>query len=114
MMLPSFKSLIDFVLLSYVHVMYDIELPFITGLKDFYEIPILSKILRKCGGYFIDEEHLNNELYQIVVEELLGAMMKHRLILGYHLERNREKSGKVTMPKEFIFSNYINAYLRDV
>jgi glycerol-3-phosphate O-acyltransferase len=35
MLLPTFKSIIDFVLLSYVHVMYDIELPFVCGLKEF-------------------------------------------------------------------------------
>jgi glycerol-3-phosphate O-acyltransferase len=40
-------------------------------------------------------------------------MMKRRLILSYHLERHREKSGKVTLPDKFIFENFINAYLRD-
>ena len=35
MLLPSFKSVIDFTLLSYIHFMYEIELPFIAGLNDF-------------------------------------------------------------------------------
>lgn len=54
MLLPSFKSIIDFVLLSYVHVMYDIELPFLAGLKEFDQIPFLSRVMRRCGGYFVE------------------------------------------------------------
>mmetsp|Transcript_39105 Transcript_39105/g.37428 ORF Transcript_39105/g.37428 Transcript_39105/m.37428 type:complete len:194 (+) Transcript_39105:175-756(+) len=41
-------------------------------------------------------------------------MMKKRLILGYHLERNRERSGKLKPTQDFIFENYINAFLRNV
>ena len=39
-------------------------------------------------------------------------MMKSRLIMEYHIERRRERSGKLARPQEFIFENYINAYLR--
>lgn len=54
MLLPSFKSIIDFTLLSYIHIMYGIELPFINGLKEFDEINVLSRVMRRCGAYFID------------------------------------------------------------
>ncbi len=72
MLIPSFKSIIDFTLLSYIHIMYDMEMPFIAGLKEFDEINLLSRIMRRCGGYFVDEKYLQNQLYQIVLEELLG------------------------------------------
>jgi glycerol-3-phosphate O-acyltransferase len=72
MLLPTFKSIIDFTLLSYIHILYEIELPFIAGLKEFDEINVLSRIMRRCGAYFIDSKHMKNELYQIVVEELFG------------------------------------------
>jgi glycerol-3-phosphate O-acyltransferase len=63
MLLPSFKSLIDFTLLSYIHVMYDIDLPFIAGLKQFDDVAVLSRIMRRCGGYFVNSKHLKNEIY---------------------------------------------------
>ena len=40
-------------------------------------------------------------------------MFKNRLIMAYHLERHRERFGKLTKPKEFIFHHMINAYLRN-
>ena len=53
-LLPSFKSIVDFTLLSYVSIMYEMDLPFVNGLKEFDEIMLMSNILRKCGGFFVN------------------------------------------------------------
>lgn len=39
--------------------------------------------------------------------------MKNKLILEYHLERKRERSGKVTAPAPYAFENIVEAYLRN-
>src|SRR5580658_3531982 len=49
----------------------------------------------------------------MVLEEYLGFMMKKRYILEYHVERNRERSGKIEQPQDYIFENFINAFLRN-
>jgi glycerone phosphate O-acyltransferase/fatty acyl-CoA reductase len=49
----------------------------------------------------------------VVLEELFGQMMKNRLVLEYHLERHRQRSGKATTPEKFIFDLFVNAYLRN-
>lgn len=61
--MPTLKSMLDFALLSYVHVMYEIDPPFTNGPKDFDDITVMSRLMRKCGGYFIDKTHLKSELY---------------------------------------------------
>lgn len=38
--------------------------------------------------------------------------MENNFTFTYHLERRRERSGKLVWPIEFIFENFINAYLR--
>lgn len=38
--------------------------------------------------------------------------MKNRLILEYHIDRKRQRSGKAKKPEEYIFEKYINAFLR--
>jgi hypothetical protein len=58
MLLPTFKSVLDFAMLSYIHFLYEIDLPFVTGLKEFDEINVFSRIMRRWGGYFIDKKHL--------------------------------------------------------
>lgn len=89
MLLPSYKSIIDYVLISYIHIMYEIDMPFVNGLKEFDEISVVSRVLRRCGGYFIETNYLNSHLYKVVIEELFALMMKKRIILEYHLERRR-------------------------
>jgi hypothetical protein len=56
--MPTFKSILDLVLLTYIHILYEIDIPFVNGLKEFDDIMILSKTLRKCGGYFVDQKSL--------------------------------------------------------
>jgi glycerone phosphate O-acyltransferase len=40
-------------------------------------------------------------------------MMKKRYILELHIERRRERSGKLKQPEDFLFNHYINAFLRN-
>ena len=61
------------------------DLPFIAGIKEYDEITFMSKIMRNCGAYFVDNRNLNKEQYQIILEELLALMMKKRLTLEYHI-----------------------------
>ncbi len=112
-LLPTFKSIIDFALISYIHAIYEVDLPFIDGLKEFDQIKGLSAVLRRCGGYFIDKQNLQSSLYRSLFEELLGTMMRRRLMLAYHVERRRERSGKLKPTQDFIFENYVNAFLRN-
>ena len=89
LLLPLFKSIIDTALLSYIHILYEIDLPFIHATDEYNGIKIVSNILKKCGAYFVNQKNLNLELYNIVLEELFGEMMKHNMILEYHMEKNR-------------------------
>ncbi len=63
MLLPSFKSILDYAILAYIHIMYEIDMPFINGPKEPDDIMILSKIVRRCGGYIIDPNNLKSKLY---------------------------------------------------
>lgn len=54
LLVPSFKSHLDFVLLTYIHMMYEIDLPLIVGLKEFNNLTLISTINKKCGGFFVD------------------------------------------------------------
>jgi glycerol-3-phosphate O-acyltransferase len=39
--------------------------------------------------------------------------MIKRITLAYHLEKRRERSGKLKQPQNNVFENIINAYLRN-
>ena len=61
----------DMVLLIYIHIVYEVDLPFIPGLKEFSNAPILTRILRQVGGFFVDEDLLEKPIYQALLEEFL-------------------------------------------
>jgi hypothetical protein len=39
---------------------YEIDLPFVAGLKEYYSIPLFSAVLRRCGGYMIDKSKIHD------------------------------------------------------
>ena len=97
-LMPSFRSYADFILISYLHVIYEIDLPFIAGLEKYDEVSLYQKVLRRCGGFWVDERKLQSTLYKVVLEEYFAQIMKRKHILEYHIERNRERSGKIGSP----------------
>jgi len=45
--------------LIYTHIIYEINLPFICGMAEFEDVAVLSKILKRCGGFFINYKKLD-------------------------------------------------------
>ncbi|CDW88677.1 male sterility protein [Stylonychia lemnae] len=111
-LIPSFKSYLDFILLIYTHIIYEIDLPFICGMAEFEDVAILSKILKRCGGFFVNYKKLDQALPKVLLEEFLSHILKDQQILGYHLERKRERSGKIIKPLPFIFEQIVDTYMR--
>jgi len=112
-LIPSFKSYIDFVLLHYINIMYEIDLPFVSGLVQFSDIAVLTKILRRVGGFFVDQKRLKEPILNLLFEEFLGHMVVSQSPIGYHIERRRERYGKIVKPIEFIFEYIVDAFLRN-
>jgi glycerol-3-phosphate O-acyltransferase len=56
MLVPCFKSYMDMIILIYIHITYEVDLPFIAGLEEFSNAPILTRILRNVGGFFVDNQ----------------------------------------------------------
>jgi glycerol-3-phosphate O-acyltransferase len=88
-MIPSFKSYLDLVLIQYIHIVYGLDLAFLSGMKEWADITLVSKILNHCGGFFLEKSKIENPLYQVLLEEYLAAIIKSKYIVGYQLERRR-------------------------
>lgn len=39
--------------------------------------------------------------------------MRKNLIIEYHIERKRERSGKISAPVEFVFNNIMAAFIKN-
>lgn len=54
--LPNHRSHLDYLLLTYVHFFYGQELPYVVGTEKFLGISVLTRILRSCGGFFMERD----------------------------------------------------------
>lgn len=82
-------------------------------MAEFEDVAVLSKILKRCGGFFINYKKLDQALPKVLLEEFLSHILKDQQILGYHLERKRERSGKIIKPLPFIFEQILDTYMRN-
>ena len=45
--------------MSYIHILYEIDLPFVIGLKEFANLTVFSGVFKKCGALFMDKNNLH-------------------------------------------------------
>ena len=68
-LIPSYKSIVDSILLIYINIIYEIDLPFEVGNTQYNHIAMITSILKRCGAFFIDEKPANMQLFRVLLEE---------------------------------------------
>lgn len=94
-LVPTFRSYLDLLMIPYVNALFEIDLPFTYGNKDFEGLNYMSSLLKKVGMFFVDESLYNDQLYKIALEEFLTVLMENRCIISYSLNKERTYTGKL-------------------
>ncbi|KAF7253454.1 Dihydroxyacetone phosphate acyltransferase [Varanus komodoensis] len=99
-LLPSHRSYMDFLLLSYVLYTYDLALPVIAAGIDFLGMKIVGELLRKSGAFFMRRTFGGNKLYWAVFAEYVKTMLKGGYApVEFYLEGTRSRTAKTLTPK---------------
>ena len=98
-LLPSHRSYVDFVVLSYVFFAYNLPLPHILAGEDFLGLGSLSAMMRSAGAFFIRREFSADPLYVAIFEEYLQRLLVDTHCLEFFLEGTRSRMGKTLPPK---------------
>lgn len=107
---PSHRSYVDFLIISYVLFAYKIKVPYIASSDKFLRVAILSKILRMSGAFFIKHKGNPNELFLSVLSEYITQLLKDNQLVEFYIEGLRSRSGKIQHPKFEMLTTCINAY----
>ncbi len=109
-LVPSHKSHIDYLLLSYVFINHDLTLPHIcAGINlDFWPA---GRFLRRGGAFFIRRSLEGNPLYKVVLEHYLKTLIHEGYTTEFFIEGTRSRTGKLLKPKMGILSMLMDAYL---
>ncbi|XP_060609762.2 dihydroxyacetone phosphate acyltransferase isoform X1 [Anolis sagrei] len=112
-LLPSHRSYIDFLLLSYVLYTYDLALPVIAAGIDFLGMKIVGELLRKSGAFFMRRTFGGNKLYWAVFAEYVKTVLKNGYApVEFYLEGTRSRTAKTLNPKFGLLNIVMDPFLK--
>lgn len=100
LLIPTHRSYIDFLIVSYLFFAYNIKVPFIAAAEDFQNIVLVHKILRSSGAFFIKRRKSDYQsIYKAIMYEYVHRILLDSHHLEFFIEGTRSRSGKLLPPK---------------
>ncbi len=109
---PCHRSHMDYLLLSYAIYQRGYAIPHIAaGIN--LNLPLVGRLLRKGGAFFIRRSFRGNALYTVVFMKYLAAMMERGHPIEYFIEGGRSRTGRLLAPMTGMLSMTVRSYLRE-
>lgn len=109
-LLPSHKSHIDYLILSYVFNEENLQLPLIAAGDNLNFFP-LGGIFRRGGAFFIRRSFKGDRLYAAVVDAYIRRLIRDGYPIELFLEGGRSRTGKLLAPKFGLLNMIVDAAL---
>jgi glycerol-3-phosphate O-acyltransferase len=109
-LLPSHKSHVDYLILSYVFNQQNLPLPMIAAGDNLNFFPV-GGIFRRGGAFFIRRSFRGDRLYAAVVDAYVRRLMRDGYPIEMFLEGGRSRTGKLLPPKFGLLNMVVDAAL---
>ncbi|KAM6906234.1 dihydroxyacetone phosphate acyltransferase [Lycodopsis pacificus] len=112
-LLPSHRSYVDFLVISYILFTYDIPVPVIAaGLRN-AGMKMFGEIFRRSGAFFIRRAIGSDKLYWAVLSEYVRTIVKKGYApLEFYVEGLRSRTLKSLMPKLGMMHMVLEPYFK--
>jgi glycerol-3-phosphate O-acyltransferase len=107
-LLPSHKSHLDYLMLSFVFYHANLQLPLIAAGDNLSFFP-LGVILRRGGAFFIRRSFSGDRLYGAVVDAYVRRLIREGYSIEFFLEGGRSRTGKLLPPKLGLLNMVVEA-----
>ncbi|XP_077597472.1 dihydroxyacetone phosphate acyltransferase [Stigmatopora nigra] len=112
-LLPSHRSYMDFLLMSYILYTYDLSLPVIAAGMDFMGMKFVGEMLRMSGAFFIRRSFGGDRLYWAVFSEYVKIIVKNGYApVEFFLEGTRSRTAKSLTPKLGLLNIVMEPFLK--
>ncbi|XP_068610171.1 dihydroxyacetone phosphate acyltransferase [Brachionichthys hirsutus] len=112
-LLPSHRSYMDFLLMSYILYTYDLALPVIAAGMDFMGMKFVGEMLRMSGAFFIRRSFGGDKLYWCVFSEYVKTILKNGFApVEFFLEGTRSRTNKTLTPKLGLLNIVMEPFLK--
>lgn len=102
-LVPSHRSHIDYLLISYVLYLQNMAMPHCAAGINMAFWPA-GPFFRRCGGFFLRRTFGKNPLYRAVFEEYLALLIREKYCVEFFIEGGRSRTGKSLQPRMGILS----------
>ncbi|MDP1651341.1 MAG: glycerol-3-phosphate 1-O-acyltransferase PlsB [Rhodocyclaceae bacterium] len=109
--LPCHRSHIDYLLMSYVIYRAGLTPPHIAAGENL-DLPVLGRILRGGGAFFLRRSFKGDPLYATVFAEYLHRMLAQGFPLEFFIEGGRSRNGRMLPPKAGLLAMTVQSFLR--
>lgn len=109
--LPCHRSHIDYLLMSFVIYRAGLTPPHIAA-GDNLDLPVLGRILRGGGGFFLRRSFKGDPLYATLFAEYLHRMLALGFPIEYFIEGGRSRSGRMLPPRAGLLAMTVHSFLR--
>ncbi len=108
---PSHRSHVDYLLLSYVIYKRGLSIPYVAA-GDNLDVPVLGPLLRGAVAFFIRRSFRGNALYTAVLREYMHTLITRNTPIEYFIEGGRSRSGRLLPPKMGMLAMTVHSQLR--
>ncbi len=109
-LLPSHKSHVDYLVLTYVLRKNLLELPVIAAGDNLSFFPV-GELLRRGGAFFIRRDFRGDRLYAAVVDAYVRRLLRDGWAIEFYLEGGRSRTGRLLSPKLGLLNLVVDAAL---
>ncbi|MEM7447870.1 MAG: 1-acyl-sn-glycerol-3-phosphate acyltransferase [Myxococcota bacterium] len=109
-LLPSHKSHVDYLVLSYVLYSNALAAPLIAAGDNLSFFP-LGALLRRGGAFFIRRSFRGERLYSALVDAYIRKLLVEGFLIEFFVEGSRSRSGQLMSPKFGLLSMVVDASL---
>jgi len=111
--MPSHRSYVDFLMLSFVCFYVDLPLPAIASAMDFMGMKLVGSALRACGAFYMRRSFGSDRLYWALFTEYVHTILINGdRPLEFFIEGTRSRTGKSLNPKFGLLSVIAEPYLK--
>lgn len=111
-LLPSHRSYLDFILVSFLMFQYNITLPCIATGQDFMSMRGVSSLLRRSGAFFLRRTFGSDKLYKAVFSLYVQTLLcSGDYPLEFFIEGTRSRTAKALHPRLGLLSMVVEPYL---
>lgn len=108
---PCHRSHVDYLLLSYVIFIENLAIPYIAAGSNL-NLPVIGRILRGGGAFFIRRSFKDNPLYAAVMRAYIKQLIELGVPIEYFIEGSRSRTGRLLQPKLGMLDMTVDAYMK--